>query len=154
QGRIVSESTLGSRINAARSAIGDSGQRQEFIRTVARKGLRFVGAVREEQAEAQTIATAEALPVLPHPANEGRPAIAVLPFVNISGNPEQEYFADGLTEDIITDLSRVSALFVVARNTVFTFKGKAVEVQEVARKLGVCYVLEGSVRKSERCLRI
>src|SRR5262245_37658403 len=65
-------------------------------------------------------------------ARPGRPAIAVLPFANISGDPEQEYLADGLTEDVITDLSRVSALFVVARNTVFTFKGKAVRIQEAA----------------------
>jgi adenylate cyclase len=87
-------------------------------------------------------------------ANEGRPAIAVLPFVNISGDPEQEYFADGLSEDIITDLSRVSSLFVVARHTVFSFKGRAVQVQDVARELGVCYVLEGSVRKAEGRVRI
>jgi len=82
------------------------------------------------------------------------PTVAVLPFANISGDPEQEYFADGLTEDIITDLSRVSALFVVARNTVFTFKGKAVQVQEAARALNVRYVLEGSVRKAAGRVRI
>jgi TolB-like protein len=87
-------------------------------------------------------------------APAGRPAIAVLPFANISGDPEQEYFADGLTEDIITDLSRVSALFVVARNTVFTYKGKAVEVREAARALGVGHVLEGSVRKAGDRVRI
>src|SRR4029077_5729146 len=87
-------------------------------------------------------------------ANEGRPGIAVLPFVNISGDPEQEYFADGLSEDIITDLSRVSSLFVVARHTVFSFKGRAVQVQDVARELGVCYVLEGSVRKADGRVRI
>jgi len=93
-----------------------------------------------------------AMPAPQAPA--GRPAIAVLPFVNISGDPEQEYFADGLTEDIITDLSRVSALFVVARNTVFTYKGKAVEVREAARALGVGHVLEGSVRKAGDRVRI
>ena len=85
---------------------------------------------------------------------DGRPAIAVLPFVNISGDPEQEYFADGLTEDIITDLSRVSALFVVARNTVFTYKGRAVEVRAAARELNVGHILEGSVRKAGDRLRI
>src|SRR6185312_4537182 len=95
---------------------------------------------------------AGALPAPPAPA--GRPAIAVLPFANISGDPEQEYFADGLTEDIITDLSRVSALFVVARNTVFTYKGKAVEVRETARALGVGHILEGSVRKAGDRVRI
>ena len=83
-----------------------------------------------------------------------RPAIAVLPFTNLSGDPEEEYFADGLTEDIITDLSRVSALFVVARNTVFTFKGRAVEVRDAARALKVRYLLEGSVRKAAGRVRI
>jgi adenylate cyclase len=78
----------------------------------------------------------------------------VLPFVNMSGDPDQEYFADGLTEDIITDLSRVSALFVVARNTVFTFKGMAVQIQEAARTLAADYILEGSVRRADDRVRI
>src|SRR5262249_28336226 len=82
------------------------------------------------------------------------PSIAVLPFTNMSGDTDQEYFSDGITEDIITDLSRVSNLFVVARNTVFTFKGKAVEVVDVAHRLSVGYVLEGSVRKAGRRVRI
>jgi TolB-like protein/DNA-binding SARP family transcriptional activator/predicted Zn-dependent protease len=91
----------------------------------------------------------------PHPSTcAGRPSIAVLPFANISGDPEQEYLADGLTEDVITDLSRVSALFVVARNSVFTFKGKAVHIQEAARALNVRYLLEGSVRKAAGRVRI
>ncbi|HEY2889346.1 MAG TPA: winged helix-turn-helix domain-containing protein [Dongiaceae bacterium] len=156
RGRIVSESTLGSRINAARAAIGDNGQRQGLIRTVARKGLRFVGEVSNEPTLVVNGPAEPNLPLalLPLAANEGRPAIAVLPFVNISGDPEQEYFADGLSEDIITDLSRVSSLFVVARHTVFSFKGRAVQVQDVARELGVCYVLEGSVRKAEGRVRI
>jgi TolB-like protein/Tfp pilus assembly protein PilF len=87
-------------------------------------------------------------------AFEERPGIAVLPFANISGDSEQDYFADGLTEDIITDLSRVSGLFVVARNSVFTFKGQAIEVRDAARALGVRYVLEGSVRKAAGRVRI
>ncbi|MCI0430820.1 MAG: tetratricopeptide repeat protein [Rhodospirillales bacterium] len=87
-------------------------------------------------------------------APDRRPAIAVLPFANISGDPEQEYFADGLTEDIITDLSQVSALFVVARNTVFSYKGRSVEVREAARALNVGHILEGSVRKAGDRLRI
>jgi adenylate cyclase len=83
-----------------------------------------------------------------------RPSIAVLPFVNISGDPEQEYFSDGITEDLITDLSKVSGLFVIARNSVFTFKGMAVKVKELGKKLGVRYVLEGSVRKVGNRVRI
>jgi adenylate cyclase len=83
-----------------------------------------------------------------------RPSVAVLPFVNMSGDPEQEYFSDGITEDIITDLSKVSGLFVVARNTAFTYKGKHVDVQEVAKRLGVNFILEGSVRKAGARVRV
>src|SRR5438128_744178 len=83
-----------------------------------------------------------------------KPSIAVLPFINMSGDPEQEYFSDGITEDIITDLSKVSGLFVVARNTVFTYKGKTVEVQQVAKHLGVNFILEGSVRKAGTRVRV
>src|ERR1700746_2835213 len=83
-----------------------------------------------------------------------KPSIAVLPFNNMSGDPEQEYFSDGITEDIITDLSNVSGLFVVARNTAFTYKGKAVKVQEVSQALGVSFVLEGSVRKAGSRVRV
>ncbi len=83
-----------------------------------------------------------------------KPSIAVLPFVNMSGDPEQEYFSDGITEDIITDLSKISSLFVIARNSVFTYKGRAVKVDHVGRELGVRYVLEGSVRRAGALVRI
>ncbi|MGJ4932083.1 winged helix-turn-helix domain-containing protein [Bradyrhizobium sp. HKCCYLS2038] len=145
-GRIVSEATLASRISAARSAIGDSGETQRLIRTIPRKGIRFVGEVRETAAAARTPATAAA-------AFDG-PAIAVLPFTNMSGDPEQDYFADGIVEDIITALSRCSGLAVIARNSSFTYKGKAVDIREVGRELGVGYVLEGSVRRAGARLRI
>jgi len=85
---------------------------------------------------------------------EEKPSIAVLPFTNMSGDPEQEYFSDGITEDIITDLSKVSGLSVVARNTAFTYKGKNVEVSEVAKRLGVDFVVEGSVRKAGSRVRV
>ncbi|MFI5011008.1 MAG: adenylate/guanylate cyclase domain-containing protein [Hyphomicrobiales bacterium] len=87
-------------------------------------------------------------------AQPDKPSIAVLPFVNMSGDPEQEYFADGMVEDIITALSRFSQLFVIARNSSFTYKGRAVDVRQAAKELGVRYVLEGSVRKSGNRLRI
>jgi adenylate cyclase len=83
-----------------------------------------------------------------------RPSIAVLPFDNMSGDPEQEYFSDGITEDIITDLSKVSGLFVVARNTAFTYKGKPVKAQQVGQELGVAFILEGSVRKAGSRVRV
>jgi adenylate cyclase len=88
------------------------------------------------------------------PLEETKPSIAVLPFNNMSGDPEQEYFSDGITEDIITDLSKVSGLFVVARNTVFTYKGKPIKVQQVGRELGVAFILEGSVRKAGSRVRV
>jgi adenylate cyclase len=88
------------------------------------------------------------------PSTVNRPSIAVLPFVNMSGDLEQEYFADGISEDIITGLSKLRWLFVIARNSSFTYKGKAVEMKRVARELGVRYVLEGSVRKGGNRVRI
>jgi DNA-binding winged helix-turn-helix (wHTH) protein len=106
-GRIVSESALTTRINAARCAIGDSGAEQRLIKTLARKGVRFVGAVREEtkQDAATSVGTADA--TAQHPKVElslyGKPSIAVLPFANLGGDPQQDYFSDGITEDIITD---------------------------------------------------
>ena len=83
-----------------------------------------------------------------------KPSIAVLPFANMSGDPEQEYFADGMVEEIITALSRIRWLFVIARNSTFTYKGQAVDVKQVGRELGVRYVLEGSVRKAGSRVRI
>jgi TolB-like protein len=94
---------------------------------------------------------AEAAPALPLPA---KPSIAVLPFNNMSGDPEQEYFADGMVEEIITALSRMRWLFVIARNSSFTYKGRAVDVKQVGRELGVRYVLEGGVRKAANRVRI
>jgi TolB-like protein/Tfp pilus assembly protein PilF len=155
KGRIVSESTMSSRINAARTAIGDDGAAQRLIRTLPRKGIRFVGEVREEQAAAvQSPVTPAAQP----PPQERRaadgPSIAVLPFTNMSGDPESDYFADGMAEEIITSLSRCSGLLVIARNSSFTYKGQAVDVRRVGRELGVGYVLEGSVRRVDERLRI
>jgi TolB-like protein len=144
-GRIVSESTLSSRITAVRHAIGDRAEDQRFIRTIARKGIRFIGDVKEETI-GQRKPPALAIP--------DRASIAVLPFNNLSGDPEQEYFADGVVEDIITALSRLKWFFVIARNSSFTYKGKNVDVKQVAQELGVRYVLEGSVRKVGNRVRI
>lgn len=163
-GRIVSESTLSSRINSARAAIGDSGDKQHWIRTVARKGFRFVGQIHEERGPIQPDETlaAEAAglettagskaKVSPSPfALPDRPSIAVLPF---DGDPELDGFADGLTEDIITGLSRIKALWVIARNTMFTYKGRAIDVRTVGKELGVQYVVNGRVRKAGGRLRM
>jgi DNA-binding winged helix-turn-helix (wHTH) protein len=126
-GRIVSESALTSRITAARKAVADSGDEQRLIRTVPRKGIRFVGAVRAEKESsrggedpAPTGAAIRPKPAEPALVLPDKPSIAVLPFRNMSGDPEQEYFADGIVEDIITALSRMRWLFVIARNSSFT----------------------------------
>jgi TolB-like protein len=165
QGRIISEAALSSRISAARRALGDSGGDQSLIRTLHKRGFRFVGDV-EEVAAAAVVAAAEA--AAPPAAKDApqlvpsteplplpdKPSIAVLPFQNMSRDPDQEYFADGLTEDIITGLSRQRWFFVIARNSSFTFKGQSVDVRDVAAQLGVRYVLEGSVRKSDNRVRV
>jgi TolB-like protein len=151
-GRVVSDSTLTSRINAARKAVGDSGGSQKLIRTIARKGIRFVGDVRAQSPGSESLAEPnEPRPALPLP---DRPAIAVLPFVNMSGEAEHEYFSDGISEDIITALSKLRWFFVIARNSSFTYKGKAVHMKQIAEELGVGYVVEGSVRKSGDRVRI
>jgi TolB-like protein/tetratricopeptide (TPR) repeat protein len=157
QGRIVSESTLASHINAVRKAVGDNGQQQCVIRTFARKGFRFVADVRDDEpvngspdaVPEVSIDTPASVPALP-----SRPSIAVLPFVNLSGDQEQDYLTDGIVEDFIAALSRYRWLFVVARNSSFTYKDRVVDVKLVGRELGVRYVLEGSVRKAKNRVRI
>jgi TolB-like protein/cytochrome c-type biogenesis protein CcmH/NrfG len=157
-GRSVSDSTLTSRINAARKAVGDSGSDQKLIRTVPRKGFRFVGAVHTQLSCPTGNSVAEGADRVRAPRSEliqsERPAIAVLPFVNMSGDREQEYFSDGISEDIITALSRLRWFFVIARNSSFIYKGRSVHIGQIADELGVRYVLEGSVRKSGEQVRI
>jgi TolB-like protein len=154
-GRIVSDAALTTRLNIARSSIGDSGEEQRLIKTLPRKGFRFVGPVREAQGPAGAAVTDNAVePSKPALTLPDKPSIAVLPFHNLSGDPEQEYFADGMVDDIVTALSRFKALFVIARNSSFTYKGRAVDVKQIGRELGVRYVLEGSVRKSANRVRI
>ncbi len=155
-GRIVSDSTLTSRISAARRAIGDSGEEQKLIRTIARKGLRFIADVH---------GGGDGFSTTPQPNEPGeqsrtalplpdRPAIAVLPFTNMTGDPAQEYFSDGISEDIITALSKLRWFFVIARNSSFIYKDKAVHLKQVAEDLGVGYVVEGSVRRAGDRVRI
>lgn len=153
--RSVSDAALTTRLNAARTAIGDSGEEQRFIKTLPRKGFRFVGAVRElKEPAGAAVADNQVELQKADLALPDKPSIAVLPFENMSGDPEQEYFADGTVEEIITVLSRFKSLFVIARHSSFTFKGKAVDVEEVRRRLGVRYVLEGAVRKASGKVRI
>jgi adenylate cyclase len=147
-GRIVSESTLASRINAVRAAIGDTGEAQRLLRTLPRRGVRFVGSI-SQPASADTVPATAVSPGVQH-----RPAIAVLPFANMSGDADQEYFADGITEDIITALSKWRWFDVIARNSSFAYKGRNVDARQIGRELGVHYVLEGSIRKAVNRVRV
>jgi len=149
--RIVSDSALNSRINAARKALGDDGATQRLIKTIPRKGFRFVADVREEAVAAP--APTEPATVRPRAAAD-RPAIAVLAFENMSGDPAQDYFGDGISEDILTALSRQRWFMVIARNSSFTYKGRPVHIRQIAEELGVRYIVEGSVRKADNRVRI
>ncbi|MVT72572.1 hypothetical protein GPL20_05540 [Bradyrhizobium cajani] len=154
-GRVVSESTLTSRINAARRSVNDNGEEQRLIRTVARKGMRFVGEVTElSDTTRPAVADKPAAPASARLPLPDRPAIAVLPFTNMSGEAEQDYFSDGISEDIITALSKLRWFFVIARNSSFIYRGRAVHLRQIAEELGVRYVVEGSVRKDGERVRI
>ncbi|MBN9220942.1 MAG: winged helix-turn-helix domain-containing protein [Mesorhizobium sp.] len=142
-GTAVEEGNLTVQIAQLRKLLGPPAGGGEWITTVPRVGYRFTGAI-EEVADARR----QALPL------PDKPSIAVLPFVNLSNDPEQAAFADGLTEDLITDLSRADGLFVIARNSTFAYKGRATDVREIARDLGVRYLLEGSARRAAGRVRI
>jgi adenylate cyclase len=149
-GRIVSDSALTTRINAARRALGDNGETQRLIRTLPRKGIRFVADVKEApDGVRSTLAAARAAAALgTRLLPSDKPSIAVLPFSGIGGGAKQEAFADGMVEEIITALSRIRWLVVIARSSSFSYKGQMVDARRVGRELGVRYILDGSVRKS------
>src|SRR5262249_18360324 len=144
------------RVNAARSAIGDTGEKQRLIKTLPRKGFRFVGSVREAQRSVVDPVSSAAHGGDMQPSSNSAPrlSIVVLPFANLSGDPEQDYFVDGVTESLTTDLSRIGGSFVIGRHTAFTYKGKAVDLKQIGRELNVRYALEGSVQRGGDRLRV
>ena len=170
-GRIVSDAAVTTRINAARNAIGDSGLRQDLIKTLPRKGFRFVGEVREAGLDAAAIDQGGAVQEhaairhatdprayngasIPDRLSPPPLSIIVLPFANLSADPEQNYFVDGVTESLTTDLSRIRGSFVIGRHTAFTFKGKAVDLRQIGRELNVRYVFSGSTQRANGRLRV
>jgi TolB-like protein len=164
RGRVVSEAALSSRIKLARQLLGDDGSVQRYIRTIHKRGFRFVGEAKVVDA-APPAALAPAAPQSDRagPGNESSPAgnvvtaraaVAVLPMVNLSQDPAQDYFADGVTTDIISRLSRYHWLDVIARNTAFGYKGKSFDVRDLRAALAVDYVVEGTVQRSGERLRI
>jgi TolB-like protein/DNA-binding SARP family transcriptional activator len=146
----IEDSNLTVQIAAVRRALADISGEADWIETLPRRGYRYVGPSMTTFDPSRAAAASEAQTLeLPD-----RPSLAVLPFANLSGDAEQDYFADGMVDDIITGLSRINWLFVIARNSTFTYKGRAVDVKQVGRELGVRYVLEGSVRKTGTMVRI
>jgi adenylate cyclase len=144
---IVTDDALMHCVSEARKALADTSQ--TLIATVPRRGYRFTAPVLRLGANAATAAPAAVVD-----ASLDRPCVAVLPFANLSGDPQQDYFSDGITEDITTELSRFSELMVIACNSAFQYKGRAVDIRQVGRELGARYVLEGSVRRSGSRIRI
>jgi TolB-like protein len=150
-GRIVSDSALTTRLNAVRKAVNDSGAAQRVIRTVHRKGMCFIGEVSEHQEPAERV---KANTGAAKPPAAGHLSIVVLPFSNLSNDPEQQYFADGITGDLTTDLSRIPDMLVISRNTAFTYRAKPIDTRQIGRELGVRYVLEGDVQRSGNRVRV
>jgi len=155
---IVTDESLMQCVSELRHAIGDS--RQTIIKTAPRRGYRFAAPVSRLAAGRAAGAEARSVQVLSGDARRtepplvDRPSVGVLPFINLSGDARQEYFSDGMTEDIITELSRFSELVVIARNSTFQYKGKSVDVRQVGQELGVRYLLEGSIRREDNRVRI
>ena len=147
-GLAVEDSNLTVQIAALRRVFEEAGGEANWIETMPRRGYRYVGPA------VATDAPTAAAPPAPTLALPDKPSVAVLPFANLSGDPEQEYFADGVVEDIIAGLSRIKWLFVIARHSSFAYRGSAVDVRRVGRDLGVRYLLQGSVRKDGRRVRI
>jgi TolB-like protein len=147
-GRIVEEGNLHVHVSALRKALDEHGGGHSLVVTVPGRGYRLADLTGLRSAQ---LAESSLPPQLPLP---DKPSIAVMPFANLSGDPDQEYFADGMVEEIITALSRIHWLFVIARNSSFTYKGRAVDLKQVGRELGVRYVLEGSVRRGGDRVRI
>lgn len=149
--RTVVDNNLTVHMAALRRALGDGRDGARYVQTLHSRGYCFVAPVTVIEAEARPAAPDLAPPL---PASPSKPSIAVLPFQNMSGGAEQEYFADGVVEEITTALSRIRWLFVIARNSSFAYKGQAVDIRRVGRELGVRYVLEGSVRRGGDRVRI
>ena len=147
-GRIVEEGNLHVHVSALRKSLDEHGEGHSVVVTVPGRGYRLADLTGLRSA---LLAEGSVPPQLPLP---DKPSIAVMPFQNLSGDPDQEYFADGMVEEIITALSRIRWLFVIARNSSFTYKGRAVDLKQVGRELGVRYVLEGSVRRGGDRVRI
>jgi len=147
-GRIIEEDNLRAQIRALRLALAD----RDLIRTVAGRGYQFTAELRSGRGRGQALMEYEVID--PAPAAAPRLSIVVLPFINLGDDREQQYFADGITEDLTTDLSRLSVMSVISRNTAFTYRNRSADTKQIGRELGVRYVLEGSVQRSGNRVRV
>jgi adenylate cyclase len=168
---VDSENSINTAVRKIRRALNDDADAPRFVVTVPARGYRFVASIQEtngaivapkgvpifpvnstpsQQSRAAGIHTGQALPL----ALPDKPSIVVLPFTNLSGDREQEYFSDGLTDDLISSLARLPGLFVIARTSAFTYKGRAMKVQDISREIGVRFVLDGSVRRAANRVRV
>ena len=150
-GMVVGEGNLTVQISALRRILDQNRKQCSCIQTIAGRGYRYVGpATRSETDPHSAILAATEMAARPRP----RLSIVVLPFTNLSDDREQQYFADGITEDLTTDLSRIPGMFVISRNTAFTYRDKPIDAKQIGRELGVSYVLEGSARRSGTQVRV
>lgn len=147
-GRAISDGTLNARVNAARRAVGDNGEAQAIIRTVPRRGFRFIAEVTIMDAQEENVH------VVARPTSENGPSLTVLPFANLSADKEHEYLADGLTEDVVTALSKLRGFFVTDRSTTFALKSETMDARQIAEEMGVRYILHGSVQSAGARIRV
>jgi adenylate cyclase len=155
-GRAITDSALSTRLNVVRGAVGDSGREQRLIKTIPRKGFRFVAPVSEESTTNNNPLSFQSLPETAEPSHPlpEQPSIAVLPDANLSGDSLQDFFGDAIAEEVLTELARLRWLLVIARNSSFAFKDRGLDVKQVGHDLGVCFVLQGSVRRFDDRVRI
>jgi TolB-like protein/Flp pilus assembly protein TadD len=161
---LVSEDGLRDYLREIRQALGDDAEAPRFVQTVRGRGYRFLPAITTQPVEShKSKVTSQNSEPTPNPQSlipsatlslPDKPSIIVLPFINLSNDPNQEYFSDGITEDITNSLSRLSSLFVISRTSAFTYKGKPTKVQEISKEMGVRYVLEGSIRRADDQIRV
>lgn len=154
KGRVVSDSALSGRLKAVRKAIGDTGSTQGIIKTVHGRGYQFIAQVVEGEGPGKSVEIEADTARHPSLPRQGRPSIAVLPFKNMSGDPEQEYFSDGISSDIVSALSYFRNMHVVAFHSTYVYKTREASISDIAREQGAAYILEGRVRKGGNKIRI
>jgi len=154
KGRVVSDSALSARLKAARKAIGDTGSEQNLIKAIHGRGYQFIAKVVESEDSELKLKDEAGVAKHQPSQQQDRPSIAVLPFTNMSGDPEQEYFSDGITSDIVSTLSHFRNMHVVAFHSTYVYKERKAPISEIAQEQGARYILEGRIRKGGTKIRV